>query len=103
MANTGNDGAITDTNQGADVRETPSIAYKPKRRGARQGKGNSKQKVAVTKRPVKLMLETDVYEAMVITGLRSGENLSQLVSNLVRTHLTRWVVHSRPGPRSEAS
>ena len=77
----------------------PAIAYKPRRRNASQAKGQTRQKATPTKRPVKLMIEADAYESLVLHGLRRGESLSDLVTDLVRKHLTDWVIHAKPGPR----
>lgn len=103
MANLENDRPDGNTEPKRIEFQPPSIAYKPKRRTARVTKGTGKTKIAPNKRPVKLMLESDVYEALVIHGLRRGENLSDLVSSLVRSHLTDWVLHARPGTRSESA
>ncbi len=71
-------------------------AYLPKRRKATTPKGATRQKAQPTKRPVKLMLETDVYETLIIHGLRRGETLSDLVAGLIRGNLTDWSIHARP-------
>ncbi len=81
----------TDTQDSGDV-----AAYLPKRRKATTPKGATRQKATPTKRPVKLMLETDVYEALVIHGLRRGENLSDLVAGLIRKNLCEYSIHARP-------
>jgi hypothetical protein len=69
-----------------------STPYLPKRR-----KGASKPKATSTKRPVKLMLDTAEYEALVVHSLRRGLNLSELVGELIRKNLTEWSIHARPG------
>jgi uncharacterized protein (DUF4415 family) len=84
----------TTQNDGQDVEDV--AAYLPKRRRTTTPKGTTRPKATPTKRPVKLMLDTDVYEALVIHGLRRGENLSDLVAGLIRKNLTEWSIHARP-------
>ena len=89
--------------QTATDNNVPAIAYQPRRRKDKQTtRAGRTSKPTPTKRPVKLMIDADAYEVMVIHGLRRGENLSELVTNLVRTHLNEFVVHRKPGPQTEA-
>jgi hypothetical protein len=39
---------------------------------------------------LKLLLSTDAYKFLVLTGLRLGIGLSDLVAALIRAHLTEW-------------
>lgn len=81
----------------------PSIAYRPKRRTGPKTQGtNRTSKATPKKRPVKLMMEPQVYEILVVHSLRQGMNLSEMVSDLVVKHLTQWTVHAKPGPRGTA-
>ena len=89
-----------DTPPVADDDSVPAIAYKPRRRTGKAASGTTRTKPAPAKRPVKLVVDEGVYEAMVVHGLRRGETLSELISNLVKTHLTDYVIHHRPSPRS---
>ncbi len=84
------------TNNTVGVDNAASSPYLPKRR-----KGASKPKATSTKRPVKLMLETAEYEALVVHSLRRGLNLSELVGELIRKGLTDWSIHARPSQRGE--
>ncbi len=78
-----------------------SSPYLPKRRKGIQAKGASKPKATATKRPVKLMLDTAEYEALVVHSLRRGLNLSELVGELIRKNLTEWSIHARPNQKAE--
>jgi hypothetical protein len=83
--------------------DKPSIAYRPQGQQGQRGRRPKATKAQSTKRPVKLSLETEVYERLVVHGLRRGMNLSELVSDLAIKNLNDWIVHAKPGPRSEAS
>ncbi len=85
------------TNHTDDEAKGDSSPYLPKRRKGVQSKGTSKGKATATKRPVKLMLDTAEYEALVVHSLRRGLNLSELVGELIRKNLTEWSIHARPG------
>lgn len=92
-----------DNGRGADEHDGPGLTYKPRRRAAGQAvrvDRPGKPKPARSKRPMKLVVDVDVYEALVVHGLRRGKTLSQLVGELVRQNLTDWIVHAKPGPRS---
>jgi hypothetical protein len=78
-----------------------SSPYLPKRRKGIQAKGASKPKATATKRPVKLVLDTVEYEALVVHSLRRGLNLSELVGELIRKNLTEWSIHARPSQRGD--
>jgi hypothetical protein len=93
-----------DSHPTATTNDVPSIAYRPRRRADKQAtRPGRPSKPAPTKRPVKLMIDVDAHELMVVHALRRGENLSELVVNLVRTHLNDFVVHRKPGPQSEGA
>ncbi len=78
-----------------------SSPYLPKRRKGIQAKGVSKPKTTQTKRPVKLVLDTAEYEALVVHSLRRGLNLSELEGELIRKGLTEGSIHARPSQKGE--
>lgn len=88
-----------DTDRTAKENSGPAIAYRPRRRSDKPAARPGRASKPVTKRPVKLMIDEDAYESMVVHSLRRGENLSELVTNLVRQHLNDFVIHAKPGPR----
>jgi hypothetical protein len=67
-----------------------------------KAKSRKAQKVKTGKRALKLSIENETYERLTIYSLKTGMNLSELVDQLARDHCNSWVLHARPGPKTEA-
>jgi hypothetical protein len=72
------------------------------REGSKDARGSRTSKPAPKKRPVKLMLAEETYEAMVIHALRRGETLSELVERAVKATCQEFLIHGKPGRKSVA-
>lgn len=93
---------FVDTSENQHEDNTPSIAYKPRRRTGKQAaKAGRTSKSAPSKRPIKLMVDQATYESMVIHSLRRGESLSELVTGLVQRGCQDYIIHAKPGPRTD--
>jgi predicted CopG family antitoxin len=80
--------------------QKPSIAYKPQ---GRRGTRAKAPKATGAKRPLKLSVEDEVYERLAVHAMRRKQTISEVVAELAMKHLTDWIIHARPGPKSEAS
>jgi hypothetical protein len=87
-------------NMGADG-DVPSIGMRPQGNKGKRLKAH-KPGGANGKRALKLSLSNDVYERLFIHALRRNQNLSEVVEDLANKHLNEWILHAKPGPRSEA-
>lgn len=79
--------------------EGPAIAHRHRRRAGGKATGPARQTKTVTKRPVKLVIDTTAYESLMIHSLRRGESMSDIISGLINRHLTDWIIHAKPGPK----
>jgi predicted CopG family antitoxin len=78
----------------------PSIAYRTQ---GRRGTKAKAPKPVGAKRPLKLSVEDEVYERLAVHAMRRKQTISEVVAELAMKHLTDWIIHARPGPKSEAS
>jgi hypothetical protein len=82
---------------------TPATAMRPGPPKGQRGKRTQDPKPVQAKKALKLSLRPDVIERLAIHGLRRSQTISDVVADLAEKHLTEWVIHARPGQRSEAS
>jgi hypothetical protein len=95
-----NKGANGQENSGAED-HVPSIGLRPQGQRGRKPKGR-KTTGAQGKRPLKLSLDTETHERLAIHALRRNQTISEVVTDLATKHLNDWILHAKPGPRSEA-
>jgi hypothetical protein len=77
---------------------TPTSGRQPWTPGQKP-RGRKAQKMKTGKRALKLSIEAETYERLVVESLKSGLNLSELVDKLAREHCNNWVLHAKPGPK----
>jgi hypothetical protein len=77
----------------------PAMAMRP---GPTKGKRAKVHKPTQARRPLKLSIDAETYEKLAIHGLRRGQTISEIVTDLATKHLNDWVLHAKPGARTEA-
>jgi hypothetical protein len=96
-----NKGPNGQANAGAEG-NIPSIGLRPQGQKGRKARGQ-KTTGAQGKRPLKLSLDVEIHERLAIHALRRNQTISEVVTDLATKHLNDWILHAKPGPRSEAS
>jgi hypothetical protein len=81
----------------------PATAMRPgPPKGTRPGRTKA-LKPTPAKRALKLSLEIEVVERLAIHALRRDQTVSEVVADLAVKHLNEWVLHAKPGTRSDVA